>query len=156
MALAKICTATAADHARLLQHVRDFWAFEKLPLTEREPARALMQLLEQPNHGRVLLLESEQDGTLFGYLVLTFGFSLEHGGRDGLVDELYVVPALRGAGLGTRLIEAASQICVELEIARLHLEVDHTNPRAHSLYQRLGFGGNDRGLLTRKLAASPE
>jgi GNAT superfamily N-acetyltransferase len=146
-----IRTATSSDLARLLPHVRDFWAFEKLPLDREQPERALTQLLSEPDYGRVLLLESESAAGLLGYLVLTFGFSLEHGGRDALLDELYVLPAQRGGGLGTLLIEAATQICHAQGITRLHLEVDHSNPRAHSLYARLGFGGNDRGLLTRKL-----
>ena len=51
--------------------------------------------------------------------------------------------------------ELVSQICLELAIHRLHLEVDHTNPRARHLYARLGFVGNDRSLLTRTLVDPP-
>jgi GNAT superfamily N-acetyltransferase len=83
--------------------------------------------------------------------VLTFGYSLEHGGRDGLIDELYVCAQERSLGIGTALIEAASACCRGLGIWRVHLEVDHTNPRAERLYLELGFRANDRQLLTRKL-----
>src|SRR5690606_23912017 len=34
-----------------------------------------------------------EDGTRIGYAVLTLGFSILHGGRDGFIDDLYLVPA---------------------------------------------------------------
>ena len=146
-----IRTAVPADLERILPHMREFWRFEQLPFDEHQPRRALTELLARAELGRVLLLEAATGGEILGYLVLTFGFSLEHGGRDGLIDELYLGGALRGQGLGTLLIEAALHTCRELGIARVHLEVDHSNPRAHSLYARLGFAGKQRALLTRKL-----
>jgi ribosomal protein S18 acetylase RimI-like enzyme len=66
-----------------------------------------------------------------------------------LIDELYVPESERGRGTGTRLLEQAFAACVREGIERIHLEVDNTNPRAAALYERVGFAGNDRRLLTR-------
>ena len=146
---ALIRAARPADLERLLPQVRDFWLFEKLRWETVDVSRVLASLLDDPSRGRVFVAEA--DGELVGYSVLAFGYSLEHGGLDALVDELYVRPELRGDGLGTRLLEALAATCRALGITRLHLEVDRTNPRAQKLYARLGFGSNDRFLLTKKL-----
>ncbi len=42
------------------------------------------------------------DGTAAGYAALTFGFSLEVGGRDAFIDELFLIEAARGKGRYTR------------------------------------------------------
>jgi GNAT superfamily N-acetyltransferase len=142
-------TAAYEDLERLLPLVEVFWAFEQLPFHTSDVRGALSGLLANQEYGRVFL--AERAGTLLGYLVLTFGYSLEHGGRDGLIDELYVCAEERSLGIGTALIEAACACCRSLCIWRLHLEVDRTNPRAERLYVGLGFRANDRHLLTRKL-----
>jgi GNAT superfamily N-acetyltransferase len=141
--------AEPLDLERLLPLVRTFWSFEKLPFESVNVGGVLGTLLANPSLGRVFVAESAE--TLVGYLVLTFGYSLEHGGRDALVDELFVQPDLRSSGLGTRLVESAVQTCREHGMVRLHLEVDRTNPRAEKLYGRLGFAANDRFLLTKKV-----
>lgn len=146
---AVIMRADANLLERLLPEVRSFWAFEKLPFDRVDVRAALSTLLENPALGCVFV--AEHVGEIVGYTVLTFGYSLEHGGHDGLVDELYVRESLRGRGLGTRLLEQAAEVCRQRGITRLHLEVDHTNPRAAKLYARLGFAANDRALITKKL-----
>lgn len=146
---AVITRADASLLERLLPEVRSFWAFERLSFDRVDVRVALATLLEDPALGCVFV--AEQAGEIVGYTVLTFGYSLEHGGHDALVDELYLREALRGRGLGTQLLEQAAELCRQRGITRLHLEVDHTNPRAAKLYARLGFAANDRALITKKL-----
>jgi hypothetical protein len=31
-----------------------------------------------------------------GHLIITLGYSVEYGGRDGFIDDLYLVPEVRG------------------------------------------------------------
>lgn len=145
----EIVAATPADIERLLPHTEAFWKFEKLPFEITRVRRVLLGLLETPAYGRVLI--AQRGIEVLGYLVLSFGYSIEHGGRDALVDELYVHQSARGSGLGTRLLEEAFRVCDREDIARVHLEVDNTNPRAEALYARLGFASNDRRLLTKEL-----
>jgi ribosomal protein S18 acetylase RimI-like enzyme len=137
----------------LLVHVRDFWRFEKLPWESSDVRGSLGKLLASPALGRVFI--AQRDGEIIGYTVLAFGYSLEHQGRDALVDELYVVPAERGQGVGSRLLDNVGATCRALGIVRVHLEVDDTNPRAQSLYERFGFSANNRFLLTKKIAPQP-
>ena len=46
-------------------------------------------------------------------MVLTLGYSVEHGGGDGFVDDLYLIPSARGSGAGAAVLDFA------LEQARL-------------------------------------
>ncbi|GGN98750.1 GNAT family N-acetyltransferase [Saccharibacillus kuerlensis] len=55
------------------------------------------------------------------------------------LDSLAVSGAYRGAGIGTRLIEAFEQRAAELGWTRALLLVDRTNLRARALYERLGY-----------------
>ncbi|MFT3922309.1 MAG: GNAT family N-acetyltransferase [Myxococcales bacterium] len=146
---ASVRLASAPDLQRLLPHVREFWKFEQLSWDTVDVAAVLGNLLADPRLGCVFVVELEQE--LVGYLVLTFGYSIEHGGRDALVDELYLRPDLRGAGVGARLIDSAAAACRAQGVRRLHLEVDDTNLRASQLYGRLGFARNQRFLMTMKL-----
>jgi GNAT superfamily N-acetyltransferase len=124
-------------------------AQDAMRFDERVGREALERLLDSPDFGQVWLLQLDAEPA--GYVVLTFGYSLEFGGRDAFVDELFVAEGMRGHGLGSHAIEFASETCRALGIRALHLEVDHDNPRAQSLYRRSGFVDHDRYLMTRRL-----
>ena len=83
-----------------------------------------------------------------GYVIVTLGFSIEHGGRDAFIDELYVRRQWRRRGFGEAAIAHAADYCRSCHVAALHLEVEGSNPGAVALYERAGFAGNDRRLLT--------
>jgi ribosomal protein S18 acetylase RimI-like enzyme len=89
-----------------------------------------------------------QAGAPIGYLVLTLGYSIEHGGRDGFIDDLYLVPQARGAGRGKALLEFALAEARRLGIRTLHLEVEPDNPRATRLYRKRGFAETGRRLMS--------
>jgi diamine N-acetyltransferase len=83
---------------------------------------------------------------------VTIGYSIEFGGRDAFLDELFVSADSRGRGLGTRALEVAAEACREAGIVALHLEVDHANTAAQRLYRRHGFVDHDRYLMTRRFS----
>ena len=89
-----------------------------------------------------------------GYVVLALGYSIEHGGRDGFIDDLYIVPAARGHGHGRALLAFAADAAAKLGIRMLHLEVEPGNERAQRLYRQEGFAVSERRLMSRKLAAA--
>jgi len=82
-----------------------------------------------------------------GYVVVTLGFSLEYGGHDGFVDDLYLVSEVRGRGLGRELIQFAINEAAKLGIRTLHLEVEAGNDRASALYRKAGFRETGRALM---------
>ena len=110
---------------------------------------ALRQLIADSAWGEAWLID--RGGAAQGYVVITWGFSLEFHGRDAFVDELYIVPELRGMGVGRRAIDHAAERCRARGIGALHLEVDPDNDRAVSLYRRNGFQERGYRLMSRRL-----
>ena len=86
-----------------------------------------------------------------GYLVLTLGYSVEYGGRDGFIDDLYLAPGLRGRGVGTRLLAFALERAAALGIGTLHLEAEAGNADAGRLYRAAGFEETGRRLMRRRI-----
>jgi ribosomal protein S18 acetylase RimI-like enzyme len=94
-------------------------------------------------------------GVVSGYVVITLGYSIEYGGRDGYIDDLYLVAEARGDGCGRRLLDFALEQARLLGIGTLHLEVDPVNERAFQLYRRRGFEDTGRRLLRLQLGDRP-
>ena len=141
--------ATSSDLEAVLALHRDFFAEDEYTFREEESRANLARLLAEPGLGRVFVMD--EDGTAIGYLVLTFGFSLEFGGRDALVDELYVSPGHRGRGLGTRALDAAEAACREQGIRAVHLVVERYKDGAQALYRRAGFVAHQRDVMTKRI-----
>lgn len=149
----RISAATAAHEEIVVGLMREFYAAEHLEFREDVARGALRELWPNPRIGIVFLLHLDEQ--LVGYTILTFGFSLEFRGRDALVDELYVREGARGQGVGAETLEWLEDVCQAEGIHALHLEVDHANPAAKRLYNRVGFVDHDRHLLTKRLDGSP-
>jgi GNAT superfamily N-acetyltransferase len=148
-ARAAIRPAGPKDAAVLWPMVQALHRHERLPEPGPEVRKALDRLLADPSEGQAHVAS---DGARpVGYVVLTFGYSLEFHGRFGLVDELFVAEAERGKGLGARLLDEAERACRAEGIQALRLEVEHTNLDAERLYARRGFGRHDRRLMTKRL-----
>jgi ribosomal protein S18 acetylase RimI-like enzyme len=98
---------------------------------------------------------ARKDGEPVGYLVITLGYSVEYGGRDGFIDDLYLAPASRGRGLGRKLLEFALAEAAALGIRTLHLEVEPDNESAARLYRSTGFAETGRRLMRLRLRGDP-
>jgi GNAT superfamily N-acetyltransferase len=79
----------------------------------------------------------EDEMGLGGYGVVTWGWSLESGGRDALLDELYVRD--RGRGAGAALLEAIVAAARARGASRMFLETEEGNAAARRFYARAGF-----------------
>lgn len=146
--------ARPEDEATVLAFARAMNAEDGHPLDARAEAAARRVARGEPN-ARCWLAFRDGDERPVGYLVLSIGFSVEHGGRDGFIDEIYVVPEARGAGIGRRLLDLAEVEARALGFAALHLEVERHNARAWRLYADLGYRDNHRRLMTKRLEPGP-
>ena len=84
---------------------------------------------------------AEEDGRAVGYLI---GFyEAPHfmwtTGRVGHIDSFYVLPELRGRGVGRRLLDAAYSEMRRAGATAVALEVVADNDVARSFYERDGF-----------------
>lgn len=144
-----IRAAEPADADALVTLVAEFYGEAHYRFDAPVTRRAVARLLADGEVGRAWL--ATVDGRTAGYAVVTFGFSLEYGGRDAFVDELFVRPAHRRRGLGERLLATIESAAAEHGVGALHLEVEGDNDGAASLYRRRGFAGNARRLLTKRI-----
>ena len=143
--------AQSEDFPQLIAMVRDFYVEDQIPYIAERVEPGLQTLLEQPSCGAALLL---LDGdSVVGYITLGWCFSIEQGGRFVLLDELYLVPAVRGQGLGRQALALAAQWARQQGAAVMRLEVNHHNARAKALYLSCGYADDQRDLLSLDLGA---
>jgi len=140
---------THGDIPALLPIIRVFHADEGIAWDEARVLGALDTLLSDSRHGRMMLLE--RAGGIVGYFVVGFCFSLEFGGRFGLLDELYVLPAHRGGGIGKRALDEVEALCIAEGMRCVRLEVSDDNDAARGIYQRRGYRMHPRRLMTKWL-----
>ena len=146
----EIIRAAPADLDDILPLVADFHVEEEVESTPETRREAVAYALANPPVGEIWL--ARRDGALLAYLALAFGFSLAFNGRDSFLDEIYVVPEERGAGLGARLIEHVRADAASRGVKAMHLEVHPENERARALYERLGFELREYRLMSAFIA----
>jgi len=141
--------ANADDQASLLPLVAEFCAVDGHDYDERVVLAGLGPLLEV-EHGAVgQVWVVEEEGAITGYGVLTWGWSLESGGRDALLDELYVRD--RGQGAGMALLEGMLVAARAGGASRMFLEPEDANGAARRFYSRAGFEAEDSVWMQRLL-----
>lgn len=87
-----------ADVPLLVEMRRGFYAHEGLRFDEAVARAALAGLMQDEARGFSWFIRLGKETV--GYVVLTFGYSLEFQGRDAFVDELYLRASARGRGVG--------------------------------------------------------
>src|SRR5574338_1611630 len=130
--MSTIRLAKPEDVERMMPLVREFYVYERLQLNDARYRELALQLIENEVFGRLLVIE--MDGELIGYAVVGFGFSLEFGGRDALLDEFYLREVFRGRGIGTAVLESVEELCRSKGIVAVHLEADYVNARVQEFY----------------------
>lgn len=143
--------ASLADADALAPLVRSLYEHEGLAFDAGFLLPPLRQLLADPSLGAAWLAETGP--TVAAYAVGTWGFSTEMGGRFLLLDEILVVPELRGRGIGRRLLATAEEYARAGGAGAVRLEVSDENPRARELYLAAGYTDPDRRFLAKRLAA---
>ncbi|MDV2996111.1 MAG: hypothetical protein N4J56_005765 [Chroococcidiopsis sp. SAG 2025] len=139
--------AEASDVEILINFIREFCEFDSYIFQENSICATLLKLLLDNDLGRVWLIRKGEEA--IGYIVITFGYSLEYRGRDAFIDEFYIRASDRGQGIGKQTIQFLEKICSELEINALHLEVDRHNTKAQNFYRQVGFVDQNRYLMTK-------
>jgi ribosomal protein S18 acetylase RimI-like enzyme len=141
--------ARAEDAGRVLPLVAAFHAEMGIDSDETTRAAGIAPLLDGSPHGVVYLMGPQR--APIGYVVISFGWSVEFGGMDGFVDEIFVRPGVRGRGIGAEVLSQLAKALGEAGMKALHLEVRKDDARTRRFYEKLRFAPrDDYTLMTRK------
>lgn len=145
--LDRLLTLVAACHA---ESGAEAGAEAGLASTDAARRAAIAPLLEGIPHGAAYLIGPAR--APMGYVIVSFGWSLQFGGMDGFIDEIYLRPAVRGRGIASEILISLPKALASAGVKALHLEVARTNTRTSRLYTRAGFAPREHHMLmTRRL-----
>ena len=138
-----------SDISIITQMMQHFYAIDNYPM-DVEVAKTLFQEFISNEHlGKSWLIYSENE--VVGYIILTFIFSFEYGGKIAFVDELFIKETARGKGFGKEAIQFIQQEVPKLSLKLLYLEVEPHNENAQKLYLAHDFELHNRKLMKYKV-----
>lgn len=124
----------------------DLLDFGKLSLRER--LDEIFEVYYSQKSKQIWVAEAP-DGTPVGMIWLQASHHPVTEIPDFLVVNLAVEPAVRGQGVGKRLLETAQAYCTAEGVQRLRLFVSATNAAALELYTAMGFVEQTREMVWR-------
>jgi GNAT superfamily N-acetyltransferase len=124
--------AGPGDLDRLVELHSEFCAVDAHPFDIGRATAALAPLLDDDRHGVVWIVDAPP-----AYAVLTWGWSIEAGGAEAVLDEIFV--SERDAGVGSSLIQHVLADGRRRGLARILLETETANLRVREFYERHGF-----------------
>lgn len=117
--------------------VRELADYERLAHLCTGTATELADALFGPRPAADVLL-AEVDGETAGFALYFHTFSTFLARRGLWLEDLYVRPAFRARGVGTRLLRAVASVAVERRYGRFEWSVLDWNAPAIGFYERLG------------------
>ena len=129
--------ATPTDLPLIAALIRELAEYEQLAHEVRFDEDVLGErLFGQRPYAEVLI--GEVDGAAQGFALFFHNFSTFEGKPGVYLEDLYVRPAARGAGLGKALLKALAQLALDRDCARLEWWVLDWNAPAIGFYSKLG------------------
>jgi GNAT superfamily N-acetyltransferase len=135
-AVSVIRRAGMNDLDALVAMHRTFCELDQHPFDEQRALVAFTGLLTDDDRGVVWIVDRPA-----AYAVVTWGWSIEAGGLEAVLDEVFVSEP--GVGTGGRLIDHLVDDGRRRGLARIFLETESHNTRARRLYTRHGFVEDD-------------
>ena len=138
-----------ADIEIITQMMQDFYAIDNYPMDVEVTKTLFQEFISNEHLGKSWLIYSENE--VVGYIILTFIFSFEYGGKIAFVDELFIKETARGNGFGKEAIQFIQQEVPKLSLKLLYLEVEPHNENAQKLYLAHDFELHNRKLMKYKV-----
>ena len=138
-----------ADIEIITLMMQDFYAIDNYPMDVEVTKTLFQEFISNEHLGKSWLIYSENE--IVGYIILTFIFSFEYGGKIAFVDELFIKETARGKGFGKEAIQFIQQEVPKLSLKLLYLEVEPHNENAQKLYLAHDFELHNRKLMKYKV-----
>jgi diamine N-acetyltransferase len=137
------------DHGLLLRLLAAYYAFDHIAFDESAAGEGLARLLAEDGIGRAYLVEFA--GEVAGYILFTFAFDIEFGGRIATLTDFYLEPRYRRGGLGAETLAFVADECRGFGVKALELQVEEANLPAQALYRKFGFQRLSRLPMSKQL-----
>jgi GNAT superfamily N-acetyltransferase len=136
-ASATLRPATPADVPLILGFIRELAAYEKLDDQVLATESLLAEQLFGPRPAAEVVI-AEVDGLAVGFALFFHNFSTFLGRRGLYLEDLFVLPAYRGRGIGRRLLSYLARIAIERRCGRMEWWVLDWNETAIRFYRSIG------------------
>lgn len=143
----EIRRAVPDDVADLLELVAEYCEADQHTFDPETARAGLEPLLADARYGVVWLAHDRSRPE--GYAAVTWGWSIEIGGLDVVLDELYV--RRRGQGIGNLLLDRLEADCRARDVKRIFLETELPNDAARRLYARNGYEADASIWMSKEL-----
>lgn len=147
MSAVRIRRADSEDRDQLDGLIERFYCIDNHEFDRARVDAGLNPLLGGDEYRQVWV--AAEGDLLAGYVVVTWSWSLESGGRDCILDELYVES--RGGGVGALLLSHAMSEARKAGATAMFLETEAPNDGARRFYRRHGFSADDSTWMSRDL-----
>ncbi|SEJ50604.1 GNAT family N-acetyltransferase [Paraburkholderia diazotrophica] len=134
---ATIRAATPADVGAMLALMRELAEFEKLTHLFIATVEGVHDALFGARPSAEALV-AERAGKIIGYALFFHNYSTFLGRRGLYLEDLYVQPAERGTGLGSKMLRHLAALAVERQCGRFEWSVLDWNQPAIDFYQKMG------------------
>jgi ribosomal protein S18 acetylase RimI-like enzyme len=138
-----------SDISIITKMMQDFYAIDNYSMNVEVAKNLFQEFISNEHLGKSWLIYSENE--IVGYIILTFIFSFEYGGKIAFVDELFIKETARGKGFGKEAIQFIQQEVPKLSLKLLYLEVEPHNENAQKLYLAHDFVLHNRKLMKYKV-----
>jgi GNAT superfamily N-acetyltransferase len=132
----KLRRATLTDLAALVPLFDGYRRFYGQP---SDPARAERFLRERLAGDESVIFLALEDATALGFVQLYPSFWSVAACRSWILNDLYVIPESRGAGVGRALLERARAHAESTGAGGMSLATQRSNVTAQRLYEGLGW-----------------
>ncbi|TDX00304.1 GNAT family N-acetyltransferase [Dinghuibacter silviterrae] len=129
--------ATVNDFPSIHALLREFSIFQKTP---EKMLITLEEMVAQQDLFRGLV--AEEGGAIVGFATYFFSY-YSWSGKALYLDDLYVQPAARGNGLGSRLLDAIIALARTAGCKKVRWQVSRWNEPAQALYRKIGASIDD-------------
>jgi GNAT superfamily N-acetyltransferase len=140
--------ATPADLPLIVELIHALAAYEKLADEVRFDETELAAALFGPRPYAEVII-GEVDNSPQGFALFFHNFSTFEGRPGVYLEDLFVRPEARGAGLGTALLAELARIAMARDCARLEWSVLDWNASAIGFYKGLGAKPMDEWTIMR-------
>lgn len=124
------------DLDTLVELHHEFCSVDGHPFDQQRARSAFAPLLIDDTHGVVWIVDSPP-----AYAVVTWGWSIEAGGAEAVLDEIFVTA--RDGGVGSAVLDHLLADGRRRGLARIFLETEAHNERVRRFYERHGFHADD-------------